>query len=157
MLKWLWLSAIIIVIDQISKFYFENTFTQYQQVPVIPGLFNLTLAYNKGAAFSFLADQSGWQRWLFSALAIIVSIVIIAWIRQLKPQERLPAISLSLILGGAIGNLIDRLTNSNGVVDFLDFYYQQYHFPAFNIADSAITIGAALLIFHILFEKHEES
>jgi len=157
MLKWLWLSGIVIVIDQISKFYFEHAFTQYQQVPVIPGFFNLTLAYNKGAAFSILADQGGWQRWFFSILAIVVSIFIITWIRNLKSHERTTAVALALILGGAIGNMIDRLTNPNGVVDFLHFYYQQYHFPAFNVADSAITVGAALLIFHTLFGQHENN
>lgn len=157
MLKWLWLSLIVIILDQASKFYFEHAFTQYQQVPIIDGFFNLTLAYNKGAAFSFLADQNGWQRWFFSILATGVSIFIITWIHKLKSHERLPAVALSLVLGGAIGNLIDRLTNPNGVVDFLHFYYQQFHFPAFNVADSAITAGAILLILHTLFGEHDEN
>ena len=156
MLKWLWLSVVIIVLDQVSKLYIDQAFTLYQQKPVIDGFFNLTLAYNKGAAFSFLADENGWQRWLFTGLAVIVSGVIFYWLKGLKKREKITAISLSLILGGAIGNVIDRIAYGH-VIDFLDFHYQQYHYPAFNIADSAITIGAALLIFHTLFGKHEDT
>ncbi|HID81774.1 MAG TPA: lipoprotein signal peptidase [Chromatiales bacterium] len=156
MLKWLWLSVVVIVLDQVSKLYIDQVFTLYQQKPIIDGFFNLTLAYNKGAAFSFLADENGWQRWLFTGLAVIVSGVIFYWLKGLNKHEKITAISLSLILGGAIGNVIDRIAYGH-VIDFLDFHYQQYHYPAFNIADSAITIGAALLIFHTLFGKHEDT
>lgn len=156
MLKWLWVSAAVIALDQISKLWIEQHFTLYQQQPVIPGLFNLTLAYNKGAAFSFLADQNGWQRWFFTVLAILVSTVIVYWMKGLKGHEKLTAVALALILGGAIGNVIDRIAYGH-VIDFLDVYWRQYHWPAFNIADSAITIGAALLIFHAIFGGREKS
>lgn len=156
MLRWLWLSVVIIVLDQASKLYIDQAFTLYQQKPIIDGFFNLTLAYNKGAAFSFLANEGGWQRWLFTGLAALVSGVIFYWLKGLKSHEKITAISLSLILGGAIGNVIDRIAYGH-VIDFLDFYYQQYHYPAFNVADSAITVGAALLIFHTLFGKHDKT
>jgi signal peptidase II len=126
----------------------------YQTIEVIP-YFNFTLAYNYGAAFSFLADAGGWQRWFFTGLAAIFSAVIFVWITRLKSTAKLEVISLSLILGGAIGNLIDRLIFGY-VIDFLDVYYQSYHWPAFNIADSAICIGAVLLILDS-FKKKDES
>jgi signal peptidase II len=121
---------------------------------VVP-YFNFTLAYNYGAAFSFLADAGGWQRWFFTGLAAIFSVVMFVWITRLKSSAKLEAISLSLSLGGAIGNLVDRLIFGY-VIDFLDVYYQSYHWPAFNIADSAICIGAVLLILDS-FKKKDES
>lgn len=149
MLKWTWLSVLVIFLDQLSKQIAERTLNLYAQVEVIP-YFNLTLAYNEGAAFSFLSDAGGWQRWFFSTLAIGVSAVILVWLHRMKSTERLQAIALALILGGAIGNVIDRLLYGH-VIDFIDLYYQHYHWPAFNIADSAIVIGAALIIIHALF------
>ncbi len=144
MLKYLWLSLAIIIADQISKTVMVNWLDLYETVPVLP-FFNLTMAHNTGAAFSFLAGAGGWQRWFFVVLAAVISVVLIIWMRRLAPTAKLEAISLALIIGGAIGNVIDRLIYGY-VIDFLDVYAGSYHWPAFNIADSAICIGAVLLI-----------
>ncbi len=148
-LKWLWLTALVIALDLGTKAAASHYFQLYEILPVIPGWFNLTLAHNSGAAFSFLASESGWQRWFFALVAIVVSTIIFFWLRKLQPGERWLAIALSLILGGALGNLWDRLTLGY-VVDFLDFYYQSdtktIHWPAFNIADTAISIGAVMMV-----------
>ncbi len=153
MLKWLNLSAVVIVLDQLSKWLMTSWLDQHQTVPVLPS-FNLTLAHNYGAAFSFLASAGGWQRWFFVILAVAVSLVLIIWLKKLQHHARLEAASLALILGGAIGNVIDRLIYGY-VVDFLDVYYGSYHWPAFNIADSAICVGAVLLIFDSFRHKPE--
>jgi signal peptidase II len=150
MLKWLWLSLFVIVFDQITKAMADAMLTLYAPKPIMP-FFNLTLMYNQGAAFSFLSDAGGWQKWFFAILAISVSGGIIYWLKKLPSTEKEQAIALSLVLGGAIGNLIDRLIHGY-VIDFLDVYYEQLHWPAFNIADSAITLGAAILIAHALFQ-----
>jgi signal peptidase II len=155
MLKYLWISALVLVFDQISKYIANTSMSLYQTIEVMP-YFNFTLAYNYGAAFSFLADAGGWQRWFFTGLAGIFSVVIFVWITRLKSSAKLEAISLSLILGGAVGNLIDRLIFGY-VIDFLDVYYQSYHWPAFNIADSAICIGAVLLILASVKTKDESA
>lgn len=144
MLKWTWIAVVVVALDQITKIAATANLKMYQPIEIIP-FFNLTLAHNTGAAFSFLADAGGWQRWFFTLLAIGVSIFLVLWIKKLKSEEKIMAISLSLVLGGAIGNLIDRVLYGY-VVDFLDFYVGDYHWPAFNIADSAITVGAVLLI-----------
>jgi len=160
MLKWLWLSAAVILLDQVSKNLASQWLELYQSVEFIP-LLQFTLLHNEGAAFSFLSSAGGWQRWVFTLLALFVSGVIVAWLRRLPAQERLQAAGLALILGGALGNVIDRIVLGY-VVDFLDFYYpaqqclplfyqaytpvSQCHWPAFNIADSAIFIGVTLLI-----------
>jgi signal peptidase II len=144
MLKYLWLSLAIIIADQISKTVMVNWLDLYESVPVLP-FFNLTLAHNFGAAFSFLAGAGGWQRWFFVVLAVVISAVLIIWMRRLAQTAKLEAISLALIIGGAIGNVIDRLIYGY-VIDFLDVYAGSYHWPAFNIADSAICVGAVLLI-----------
>jgi signal peptidase II len=144
MLKWLWLSALVLVLDQASKLMVASTMPLYQSIPILP-MFNLLHVHNNGAAFSFLSEASGWQRWFFAAMALIISAVLGVWLSRLQQQEKLLALALSLILGGAIGNLIDRLLYGY-VIDFLDVYYQQWHWPAFNIADSAITVGVALLL-----------
>jgi len=144
-LPWLWLSALVIVLDQASKFYFEDTLRLYQQIVVIPGYFSWTLAYNAGAAFSFLADSSGWQRWLFALIAVGVSGVLVVWLKRLKADETWLAIALALVLGGALGNLYDRVAYGH-VVDFILVHWQnRWYFPAFNLADSAITVGAIML------------
>jgi len=116
----------------------------YQSIPVIP-YFSLTYVHNTGAAFSFLSQAGGWQRWFFAGLALTVSVVITIWLARLKKHEILLAVALSLVLGGAVGNLIDRLLYGY-VIDFLDVYYQDWHWPAFNIADSAITLGVSLML-----------
>ena len=144
-LGWLWLSVLVLVIDQASKFYFEGSLTMYQQIVVIPDYFSWTLAYNTGAAFSFLADAAGWQRWFFAAIALVVSVVLAVWLKRLKPGETWLALALALVLGGAVGNLLDRILFGH-VVDFILLHWQhRWYFPAFNIADSAITVGAILL------------
>lgn len=138
------LAALLILLDQASKLAVLRLLEPYQTIPVVPG-FNLTLAFNRGASFSFLADAGGWQRWLFSGISLAASVIIIILLRRTPPGDRLNGLGLSLVLSGAVGNLIDRLWLGH-VVDFLDLYYRSWHFPAFNIADSAISIGAALLV-----------
>jgi len=144
MLHWLWLSLFILAADQISKQLAESAIQLYERVPLLPYL-NLTLTYNRGAAFSFLSDQGGWQRWFFSVLAMVVTVVLVVWLRQLDRANRWTAISLSLIIGGAVGNLVDRLLFGH-VIDFIDLYYGQWHWPAFNVADSAITVGVVMML-----------
>jgi signal peptidase II len=144
MLKWLWLSALAIVLDQASKLTVDSTMQLYESIPLMP-YFNLTYVHNTGAAFSFLSEAGGWQRWFFAALAFIISAVLSVWLARLQKHETLLAIALSLVLGGAIGNLIDRLAYGY-VIDFLDIYYNNWHWPAFNIADSAITLGVGLML-----------
>ena len=145
MLKWLWLSLIIIILDQLTKYWASSALDYGMPVAIMP-MFNLTLLHNTGAAFSFLSEAGGWQRWFFAAIAIIISIALAIWLKLLKPGQTLLAIGLALLLGGAIGNLWDRLLLGY-VVDFIDVYYGDWHWPAFNVADAAISIGAALLIF----------
>ncbi|UAA39992.1 signal peptidase II [Paraneptunicella aestuarii] len=143
-LRWLWVAAIAFGIDQITKFMVLDGMELYQSIQIMP-FFNLTHVHNYGAAFSFLSDAGGWQRWFFTLIAVSVSGLILWWLRQTSKEQVLLPIAFSLILGGAIGNLFDRLVHGY-VIDFLDFYYQNYHWPAFNIADSAIFLGAAILI-----------
>ncbi len=144
MLKWLWLSLLAVILDQGSKLVIDSSMRLYQSIPVLP-FFNLTYVHNTGAAFSFLSEAGGWQRWFFAGLAILISAVIAVWLARLKQHETLLAMALSLVLGGAIGNLIDRLAYGY-VIDFLDVYYGTWHWPAFNVADSAITLGVILML-----------
>jgi signal peptidase II len=143
-LRWLWLTVIFLIIDQITKQWVANTFDYRETLAVFP-FFNLYYVHNEGAAFSFLADQGGWQRWFFSAIAAIASIIFVIWMAKTPKQHRLLSIAFALILSGALGNLIDRVLFGY-VIDFLDFHWQGSHFAAFNIADSVIFIGAALMI-----------
>ena len=138
------LALVVLVLDQATKLWASARLEYAQPVEVMP-FFNLTLLHNTGAAFSFLRDAGGWQQWLFAAIAVAVSLAIVVWLWRLPQQERLQATALALILGGAIGNLWDRLVQGY-VVDFLDFYVGGYHWPAFNIADAGIVVGAALMI-----------
>jgi signal peptidase II len=144
MIKLLWLSAVVIVLDQVSKFWIMATFDDYEVLTVLP-VFNLTLVYNTGAAFSFLSDAGGWQRWFFIAVASVISVVMVVWLHQLRPHERLTGYALALVIGGAVGNLIDRIWLGK-VVDFLQWHWQQWYWPSFNLADSAITLGVVLLL-----------
>jgi signal peptidase II len=144
MLKWLWLSLVAIVLDQVSKLIVDNSMQLYESIPLMP-YFNLTYVHNTGAAFSFLSEAGGWQRWFFAILALVISVVLSVWLSRLQKHETLLAVALSLVLGGAIGNLIDRLAYGY-VIDFLDVYFNTWHWPAFNIADSAITLGVALML-----------
>jgi signal peptidase II len=140
---WLAIALAIILIDQLTKVLVLHSF-QYGDVRPVTGFFNLVRVHNTGAAFSFLAGASGWQRWFFIGLGLVAASVII-WMLRTQGHQRLFAWALTLILGGALGNVIDRALHGY-VVDFLDFHLGGRHFPAFNIADSAITLGAALLI-----------
>lgn len=150
-MKWLWLAGMVLFADQISKYYAAELLVLYQPLPLLPSL-NLTLAHNTGAAFSFLSSASGWQRWFFIGLALMVSAFIITWLRRLEPTQRLLGCSLALIMGGSLGNVCDRLVHGY-VIDFIDVYYQQWHWPVFNIADSAISVGAVLLILETLLSR----
>jgi signal peptidase II len=144
MLKWLWVSALALVLDQVSKMAVDSSMKLYESIAIMP-FFNLTYVHNTGAAFSFLAHAGGWQRWLFAGLALVISIAIGVWLSRLKQNEVLLAVALSLVLGGAVGNLIDRVLYGY-VIDFLDVYYKSWHWPAFNIADSAICAGVFLML-----------
>lgn len=144
-LPWLLLSVLILVVDRVSKDFFEGSLSMYQRIQVIPDYFDWTLAYNTGAAFSFLADADGWQRWFFAAIAIVVSVVLVVWVKRLKRHETLLAVALAMVLGGALGNLYDRVVLGH-VVDFILVHWQnRWFFPAFNLADTFITVGAILL------------
>jgi signal peptidase II len=143
-LVYLWLSALVIGLDQLSKAAIERTLALYQSVDVLPVL-QITRLHNSGAAFSFLADAAGWQRWLFTALALGVSAVLAFWLRRIERGATVLACAVALILGGALGNVIDRLRFGH-VIDFIYAHWDQHYFPAFNIADSAICIGAGLLL-----------
>lgn len=157
MLRWLWISILIVFFDQLTKWIAEAWLEIEGTTYAVMNHLNMKLAYNYGAAFSFLSDQGGWQRWFFSILAIVVCIFILIWMRKLKEDETWTAIGLALVLGGAIGNLADRVMYGR-VIDFIDFYWSEagYHFATFNIADIAISMGAAILVIISLFAKDEE-
>lgn len=152
-MKWLWLAVLIIALDLGTKAMATAMLTYASPVPVMPS-FNLTLLHNTGAAFSFLAGAAGWQRWFFVVLAIGVSVALVVWLKTLKRNETWTAIAIVLILGGALGNVYDRVVHGY-VVDFLHFYWNDWHFPAFNLADTAITIGAGMMILD-MFRKPAE-
>lgn len=141
--RWVGLAVLVIILDQVTKVMAEATMAFGQRINLLP-VFDLTLLYNTGAAFSFLADQPGWQRWFFTVVALLAIAFITYLMRKHRGETRF-LFALSLILGGAIGNLIDRVLYGH-VIDFLLFYWEKWHYPAFNLADSAITIGAAVLI-----------
>ena len=151
MLRWLILIVLIVAADQATKLWVLAALEPYQVIPVAPS-FNLTLVFNEGAAFSFLADAGGWQRWLFAGLAVVVSAGLLVWLKRLEEHERLTGAALSLVAGGALGNLIDRVAYGH-VVDFVDLYWRTWHWPAFNVADSAITAGVVLLLLDAVLPK----
>jgi len=148
-LVWLRLSALILFLDQGTKILAEYYLELYRQVEILPFM-NLTLMQNEGAAFSFLADAGGWQRWFFVVLTVVITVFLLRWLRSLSDYERWLAIAIALIIGGAIGNLIDRVQYGY-VIDFLDFHAMGWHWPAFNIADSAIFIGATIVVWDAIF------
>lgn len=150
-LRFTWISAIAFILDQWSKTSVVNSMDLYERIQLTPFL-NFTYVHNYGAAFSFLYDAGGWQRYFLSAIAIGVSGLIIWWLRQTSKDQQLLPVAFAFILGGALGNVYDRIVHGY-VIDFIDFYYSSYHWPAFNIADSAIFIGAALLIIDMFKNK----
>jgi signal peptidase II len=150
-LPWLWLSAIVIALDQFSKWWALHALAP-AGVPhsVIPGFLNWTLAFNRGAAFNFLADGSGWQRWFFVVLALAICAVLLVWLARTPRRDWRTGLPLGLIVGGALGNLIDRL-HAAQVTDFIHVYFRQWDYPVFNVADCGITVGAVLLIVFGMF------
>jgi signal peptidase II len=152
---WLWLSAVVIALDQFTKQWIVDNL-QYAQNIVLHPWFTITRLHNKGAAFSFLADASGWQHWFFIGLGVLVASGILLWMRHLRRQPWLAA-ALALMLGGALGNVIDRVRYGH-VIDFIHVHYEQWYFPAFNVADSALTAGAVMLVVEsFLTRAREES
>jgi signal peptidase II len=150
--RWLPLTVALIVIDQLTKLLIVQNFSYGERLNLLPVL-DLTLAYNRGAAWSLLDSASGWQRWLFTGLAIVVAVVLVVWLKRLKARSQgLLACALSLILAGALGNVIDRVRLGH-VIDFILAYWNEHAFPVFNVADSAITIGAALLLLDAFLES----
>jgi signal peptidase II len=149
--NWLWLAVVVMVIDQWTKALVVERFEEFDRIVLLPVL-ELMRLHNEGAAFSFLSDASGWQRWLFIGLGVAVSAAILVWLRRLPAKgQGVLAAGLSLIVGGALGNVIDRVLFGY-VIDFIRVHYEEHYFPAFNAADSAITIGAALVILDNLLE-----
>ena len=149
---WLLLSLAVILVDQASKWFVAAHMTPFQTVYVLP-VFNIALLHNTGAAFSMLAGASGWQRWVFMALAVVVASLIAVWLARMpRGGARWIAAALALVAGGAVGNVIDRLAYGY-VVDFLQFHWQGWYFPAFNAADSAITVGAAIFLLEGLLRR----
>ena len=153
-MSWLVLSFFIVLGDQVSKTYIARHFLEFEFTRILPVL-DITRMHNVGAAFSFLADASGWQRWVFIGLAVCVSVGITAWLVRLPGNSRqLLAGGLALVLGGAVGNVIDRI-RLGYVIDFIHFHWDRAYFPAFNVADSAITVGAACLLLDALTERKQ--
>jgi signal peptidase II len=152
---WLLLSVFVVVADQISKAYIAGHYLEFEFIRILPVL-DITCMHNVGAAFSFLASASGWQRWLFIGLAVVVSIGITIWLLRLpRGTQPLLAAGLALVLGGALGNVIDRI-RLGYVIDFIHFHWDRAYFPAFNVADSAITVGAACLLLDALLEARRK-
>ena len=143
-MRWLWVSLGVLVLDQYSKVLVDSALALHESIHLLPSL-ALRKIYNSGAAFSFLSDASGWQRWFFIGMAVLIIIVLTVWLSRLPRNQLRLALALSLVLGGAAGNLVDRVFYGY-VIDFIDVYYASWHWPTFNIADSAITVGAALLL-----------
>ncbi|MCF2948348.1 signal peptidase II [Paraglaciecola aquimarina] len=152
--RFLWLAVIALGLDQYTKTLVVNKIELYQAIQVTP-FFNLTHVYNYGAAFSFLHDAGGWQRWFFSIIAILVTSLVLWWLKQTTKNQVILPVAFSLIVGGALGNAYDRLVHGY-VIDFLVVYYQDWYWPAFNIADSAICLGAVLLIVDMFKNKEEQ-
>jgi signal peptidase II len=153
MLIWLWLYLIVLVLDQVTKRIVDTSMALGDSIPLVP-MFQLTYLRNQGAAFSFLSGAGGWQRWFFIALAISASVFICYWLRKLPKERSLEACAWALVLGGALGNLIDRILYGY-VIDFLDVFYGNWHWPAFNVADSAITVGVVILFIDSFIHRPE--
>lgn len=154
-LRWFAIAATVLLLDQLTKLWIMTDFALGDS-RYISSFFNLVRAHNEGAAFSFLSDAGGWQRWFFTFLSTVISLIIIVWLVRLPRQKIIEAMALSLILGGALGNLYDRVTLGY-VVDFLDFHWAGWHFAAFNVADMGISVGAGLIIIDTLFTADNSS
>lgn len=145
------IALVVLIIDQMTKFYFNTRFELYETVDVIPPVLNWTLAYNYGAAFSFLADAGGWQKYFFAILGLVVAVFIIGYLRQIPRTAKVLSLGLALVLGGAIGNVIDRFIHGY-VIDFIHVHYADvWHYPIFNIADIGICVGMVLVVWDMLF------
>lgn len=144
----------VTLLDQATKLWIDGTLALYERIP-ITSFFNITKAYNSGAAFSFLSEAGGWQRWFLTTVSTVVSIVLVGWLWRMPARERWLGVAIALVLGGALGNLIDRVLYGH-VVDSIQVYWRDWYFPTFNAADIGITCGAAMLIVLSLFEKPEE-
>lgn len=147
---WLWLSVCVILLDQVTKAMVASALNLYERIELLP-ILDLTRLHNTGAAFSMLAEATGWQRWFFIALGLAISVVLMIWLRRLREGDTLLAVGLSLVLGGALGNVIDRVWLGH-VIDFIHVHWQDAYFPAFNVADSAISIGAGCLLLDAFLE-----
>jgi len=162
MLKYLWVSLVVIVIDQLSKFFVFTELPLGLPVNILP-FFDLLYSHNPGVAFSWLANMGPWKWYFLVALTSTLSLILLIWISRMKPWEKVQAIGMSMILGGAIGNLIDRFLHTDtvgrreGVVDFLSFYWGEHRFPSFNVADSAITLGVIVIFWFMLFVAEPKS
>lgn len=154
-LRYLWLTVLMVILDQITKLWVAAEFELYESRVIIDGLFNFTYVHNYGAAFSFLSDGGGWQRWFFTVIAVAISAVLLIWLRRNPVSFWRQNLSFALILSGAIGNVADRMMYGY-VIDFLDVHYQGWHWPAFNIADMAITIGAALMLLEAFVDNRRD-
>ena len=155
MLRWLWLSLGVFLLDQASKWWIVSQFKLYESFDLFPGL-RLFYVHNTGAAFSFLSDAAGWQRWFFAGIAVLASGLVFFWLKGLQRGQIRLAAGLAFVLGGALGNLYDRLAYGY-VIDFIDVYYQSWHWPVFNLADSAITLGVILILLDSFFGDAEKS
>ncbi len=154
-LGWIGLALVVVIADQWTKALALELLDYGRPVEILP-VFNITLQYNRGAAFSFLSEAGGWQRWFFTAVALVASVVIAIWLARLNREDKLLAASLSLILGGAVGNLWDRV-QLGYVVDFISLHYHDWYFPTFNVADSAVTVGAGLMILDALLQSRRQA
>lgn len=150
-LSWLWLSVLVVALDLLTKYQASTLLAYGVPHPQLP-IFDLTLLHNTGAAFSFLASAGGWQRWFFALIALLVSVLLVIWMARTPRQHRWLGIGLASVLGGGLGNLYDRMMHGY-VVDFISLHYNGYYFPAFNLADTAITIGAGILIIDMLWSS----
>jgi signal peptidase II len=150
-LRWLWIAVIVLVLDRLTKVSIQHNLGLYESINITP-FFNFTLAYNTGAAFSFLNSASGWQMWLFGLIALVVTATLLVWLKRLERKQWWMSIALVFIIGGAVGNLWDRICYGH-VIDFIQLHAGSFYWPVFNVADSAICIGAFMLVLEVLFNR----